>query len=69
MAMKRICDICGADAGVGMAYQFTAPEILTDNKGAEPGDSSDTDVCESCATGKKSAIVAELTRKANATKK
>lgn len=69
MAMKRICDICGADAGVGKAYQFTAPEVLTDNRGTDPGDSSPTDVCESCSTGKKSAIVAELIRKANVTKK
>ena len=67
MAMRRICDICGEDAGAGKAYQFPRPAVLVDNDGAGPQgfDASMTDVCEACSTGKKASVVTKLVDKAN----
>ena len=65
MAMKRICDICGKATGT-LAYQFSVPAQLIDNNGKDqnPGDSSATDVCSTCAKGKQAEIVALLVKKA-----
>ena len=65
MAMKRVCDICGAEA-MERCYQFVVPSILTDNIGIEfaPVDSSMTDVCDKCVAGRQPDIIAALLKKA-----
>ena len=65
MAMKRVCDICGAEA-MDKCYQFVVPSILTDNRGVEfkAVDSSMTDACDKCIEGRQPDIIAALVKKA-----
>ena len=64
MAMTRVCDICKGERAMLKAYQFSTPAILTDNVGAEGGDSSMTDVCDQCIASKQVEVVAKLVTKA-----
>ena len=66
MAMKRVCDLCGASIMEGTAYMFPVPSVLTDNSGADAKavDSSMTDVCLKCATTRQADIVAKIVAKA-----
>ena len=63
MAMKRICDICGA-AIETVGYQYPPPSVLTDNVGKEAVDSSMTDVCPECVAARAKNIIAVLLTKA-----
>jgi len=65
MAMRRVCDVCKAEAMV-KCYQFSVPSVLTDNSGIEfaPDDSSMTDVCEKCADERPADVIATLRKKA-----
>ena len=65
MAMKRVCDICGAEA-MKTCYEFSVPSVLIDNNGREftPFDSSGTDACPECIVTRRADIVAVLIKKA-----
>jgi len=65
MAMKRVCDICGAEA-MKTCYEFSAPSVLIDNDGRAgiPFDSSGTDACPACIVTRQADIVAMLVKKA-----
>lgn len=65
MAMKRVCDICGAEA-METCYEFSVPSVLIDNDGREfkAVDSSGTDVCPDCVAKRQVDIVATLVKKA-----